>query len=66
MTIDPVCGMSVDEHAINASNIERDGKKFHFCTNLCRLQFEMKADKFLSEEWQEHIRLHETKTKNTL
>ncbi len=66
MTIDPVCGMSVYEQAINAINIERNGKKFHFCTNLCGIQFEMKPDKFLSKEWQEQIRLGETKTQNAL
>ncbi len=36
-TLDPVCGMSVDER--NALHVERDGKVFFFCSDRCRRAF---------------------------
>lgn len=36
-TLDPVCGMSVDER--NALHVERDGKVFFFCSDRCRKAF---------------------------
>jgi Cu+-exporting ATPase len=38
-SIDPICGMTVDE--ASALHAERDGKTFYFCSEHCR-------DKFLS------------------
>ena len=32
-TLDPVCGMSVDE--MSAFHVERDGKMFYFCSDQC-------------------------------
>ncbi len=36
-TIDPVCGMTVDE--ATAIHAERDGKTFYFCGDHCRAKF---------------------------
>ena len=36
-TLDPVCGMSVDER--NALHFERDGEAFFFCSDRCRKAF---------------------------
>lgn len=37
MTIDPVCGMTVDE--ATARSIERDGQTFYFCSEPCRQKY---------------------------
>ncbi len=37
MTIDPVCGMTVDE--ATARSGKRDGKRFYFCSEHCRQKF---------------------------
>ena len=37
MTIDPICGMTVDE--ATARSGERDGKTFYFCSEHCRKKF---------------------------
>ena len=34
MTIDPICGMTVDE--ASALRAERDGQTFYFCSDHCR------------------------------
>jgi len=36
-TLDPVCGMSVDESS--ALHVVRDGKAFFFCSDGCRQKF---------------------------
>ena len=38
MAIDPVCGMTVDEHAA-AGNAEFAGKTYHFCSQQCLAKF---------------------------
>ncbi|QDU74550.1 Silver exporting P-type ATPase [Bremerella volcania] len=43
MTIDPICKMEVDP--ATALSAERDGEKFHFCSEHCRTKFlEMRAE----------------------
>ena len=37
MTIDPICGMTVDE--ASALHAERDGQTFYFCSDHCRQKF---------------------------
>ena len=37
MTIDPICGMTVDEASV--PRIERDGPAFRFCGDHCRQKF---------------------------
>jgi P-type Cu+ transporter len=37
MTIDPICGMKVDE--ANALHADRDGRRVFFCSDHCRQQF---------------------------
>ncbi|NOT58447.1 MAG: heavy metal translocating P-type ATPase [Deltaproteobacteria bacterium] len=37
VTIDPICGMTVDE--ATALHAEREGKTFYFCSDHCRLKF---------------------------
>ena len=36
-TLDPICGMTVDE--ATAIHAERDGKTFYFCSEHCREKF---------------------------
>ena len=36
-TVDPVCGMTVDERT--AVHIERDDKTFYFCSDSCKQKF---------------------------
>lgn len=42
-TIDPICGMTVDE--ATALHAERNGKSFYFCSEHCRKQFQSFGDK---------------------
>lgn len=37
VTLDPICGMSVDDR--NALQLERDGKTFYFCSERCLQTF---------------------------
>ena len=37
VTIDPICGMTVDE--ATALHTERDGKIYYFCCDHCRQTF---------------------------
>ena len=37
VTLDPICGMSVDEKS--ALRVERDGKTYYFCSNRCLQTF---------------------------
>lgn len=37
MKTDPICGMTVDE--ATALHAERDGQKFYFCSDHCRIKF---------------------------
>ncbi len=34
---DPICGMSVDE--TTTLQLERDGKTFYFCSEVCKKEF---------------------------
>lgn len=38
MTLDPVCGMNVDE--TNAVTSVQQGKTYHFCSANCKATFE--------------------------
>ena len=38
MSIDPVCGTTVDD--ATAIRLEKDGKSFYFCSSHCLEQFE--------------------------
>ena len=42
VTIDPICGMTVDE--ATALHAERDGKTSYFCSEHCREKFLSKPD----------------------
>ncbi|MGA2644546.1 MAG: YHS domain-containing protein [Candidatus Sulfotelmatobacter sp.] len=41
---DPVCGMSVDERSEFHTQFE--GKKYFFCSEDCRKQFEAEPDEY--------------------
>jgi YHS domain-containing protein len=45
MTIDPVCGMKVDEKNAPAET-EFAGKKFSFCSEQCRARFEQNPEQY--------------------
>lgn len=46
MTLDPVCGMSVDKESAPA-RAEVDGRTYYFCANGCRDEFLAAPEKFL-------------------
>ncbi len=46
MSIDPVCGMEVNERAAPAS-MEYDGTTYYFCSEQCRSEFLQDPDGFL-------------------
>ena len=45
MTIDPVCGMSVNESV--ALKTTYQGKTHHFCSPLCKNLFEREPEKYV-------------------
>ncbi|MGC8496986.1 MAG: YHS domain-containing protein [Thermoplasmata archaeon] len=47
MVKDPVCGMEVDEKT--AIKTEYDGKKYYFCDESCKTEFEKNPSKYLKE-----------------
>jgi YHS domain-containing protein len=46
MTTDPVCGMKVDEKNTEFQT-QFAGKKYFFCSEECRKEFETKPDEFV-------------------
>jgi len=51
MSIDPVCGMQVDEKSA-AATYEYEGKTYYFCAPGCKAAFEKNPEKYLQS--QEH------------
>jgi YHS domain-containing protein len=47
MAIDPVCGMDVNENNPPAKSTY-DGKKYYFCSEECKTDFEEDAEEFIS------------------
>ena len=47
MTKDPVCGMNVDENNAKAQT-EYNGKKYSFCSENCRREFEQNPEQYTS------------------
>ncbi len=50
-TVDVVCGMRLDEPSDEWFITEYEGRKYYFCTQLCKVQFESDPRKYSSEEW---------------
>jgi len=48
MAKDPVCGMMVDEKKAAAS-LEYQGKKYHFCSESCKKEFEKNPKKYVKK-----------------
>jgi YHS domain-containing protein len=48
MTIDPVCGMQVDEKTA-AWKAEYKGQTYYFCAPGCKSSFEKDPEKYLDE-----------------
>jgi YHS domain-containing protein len=46
MTIDPVCGMQVDETKAPAQTMFA-GKKYSFCSEECRKEFEQNPEEYV-------------------
>jgi YHS domain-containing protein len=46
MTIDPVCGMTVDEKT-SEFQTQFAGKKYFFCSDECRKEFEQEPNEYL-------------------
>jgi len=44
MTIDPICGMEVDETEIKT---EFNGKTYYFCATGCKKRFEENPEEFI-------------------
>jgi Cu+-exporting ATPase len=45
MTIDPVCGMSVDENSAPAK-ADHQGKTYYFCSTDCKMKFQREPQKY--------------------
>lgn len=48
MTIDPVCGMKVDEKK-SEFETQFEGKKYQFCSEGCKQEFEADPEEFAGE-----------------
>jgi YHS domain-containing protein len=48
MTSDPVCGMKVDDNR-NEFHTQFAGKKYFFCSEECRKEFEAEPDAYVEE-----------------
>jgi len=48
MTVDPVCGMKVDEKDAQF-NTQFAGKKYSFCSQECKLEFESDPDQYANK-----------------
>ena len=46
MTTDPVCGMTIDEKE-SAFQTQFAGKKYFFCSETCRDEFEDRPDEYI-------------------
>jgi P-type Cu+ transporter len=46
MTIDPVCGMEVDERETELQS-QYAGKRYYFCSEECQTTFERRPEKYL-------------------
>lgn len=57
MSIDPVCGIKVDDS--RSEFVERDGRKFFFCSELCRQKFLSVPEKKSASRWRRLRRLRE-------
>jgi YHS domain-containing protein len=56
MSIDPVCGMEVDEKA-PAATYEYQGKTYYFCSPGCKAAFSKEPEKYPLK--QDTSRMHE-------
>ena len=45
MTIDPVCGIKVDENKA-AAQTEYNGKTFNFCSENCKKRFDQSPEQY--------------------
>ena len=52
MSIDPVCGMQVDEKSAAATS-EYQGQTYYFCAPGCKAAFDKDPEKYLGEH-EEH------------
>lgn len=49
MTIDPVCGMQVDEQQATEKS-EYQGKTYYFCSTGCKRQFDKDPERYLGQQ----------------
>jgi len=49
MTIDPVCGMEIDE-ALTAQQSEYDSVTYYFCSDACKLEFDRDPARYTGAE----------------
>ena len=48
---DPVCGMTVFEHAVKAKLVYQ-GQTYHFCSTLCKRIFDREPEKYIKSDEQ--------------
>ena len=53
MTIDPVCGMEVDEKTAEAK-VEYKGQTYYFCAIACKEAFQDNPEEFLESSEEEY------------
>ena len=49
MTIDPVCGMEIEEREAKSTSTY-DGETYYFCSETCRKQFDRNPRKYVTAE----------------
>lgn len=48
MTVDPVCGMEIEESDA-AATLKYEGTTYYFCSQSCRDQFEAEPERYTGE-----------------
>lgn len=60
MEHDPVCGMKVEDTP-KAISFVHEGKKYLFCTDLCKIQFEHNPEKYIKKDDDKNMHHHNHK-----
>jgi Cu+-exporting ATPase len=48
MARDPVCGTEVKDKGMKGERIEYAGKTYHFCSPICKIEFEEEPDRYVA------------------
>ncbi len=53
MVTDPVCGDKIDHNAPETETSTYAGKQYFFCSEICRIKFDMDPVSYIPENWRD-------------